>query len=255
MAPKWELLAARLRAQIDDGTYPPGAVLPPMDDLVAQGEGARATIHQAYRALEAAGYVVMMRRRGTVVRDRTPIRVALSRYGKVLRPNGARGPWETATAEQGLDGRMVSTDVGTEQASPDIADALGLPPGAPVVRRSRHATIGEDVVQVQHAWYPQDIAEAAGLAADGKVNGGVFGALAGAGLVPRSADEVVTARMPTKSEAGELAIGTAVPVLLVERTTRDRSGRVLELLQIIGAADRLQLVYDNLPITAHKSTS
>ena len=90
MAPKWQVLADALRAQIEDGTYPPGAALPPMDALVAQGEGSRTTVHQAYRALEAGGYVVMAPRRGTVVRDRTPIRVPLSRYGAVLAPGGVQ---------------------------------------------------------------------------------------------------------------------------------------------------------------------
>jgi GntR family transcriptional regulator len=251
--PKWEQLADKLRAQIEDGTYPPGSVLPVMDDLVASGEGARATVHQAYRALEAEGYVVMIRRRGTVVRDRTPVRVPLSRYGKVLKPGGTKGPWETATSEQGLDGRMKTVDVRTEPASEAIASQLGVAAGALVVRRTRHATIGEDVVQVQRAWYPQDIAETAGLDHPGKVNGGAYTALVSAGLLPRKADEMVTARMPGKDEATDLSIGTAVPVLLVERITRGQDGRVLELLHIIGAADRLQLVYDNLPL--RKATS
>lgn len=248
MSPKWERLASKLRAQIEDGTYSPGSVLPSIDEMAAAGEGARATVHQAYRALEAAGYVVIVRRRGTVVRDRTPIRVPLSRYGKVLSPGGSRGPWETATADQGLDGRMKTVSVITEDASADVADGLGLPHGAAVVHRTRNATIGDDIVQLQHSWYPADIAATAGLDQDGKVTGGIYAALVGAGLLPREADEVVTARMPTKEEAAQLSVGTTVPVLLVERVTRDRAGRALELLRIIGTADRLQLVYDGLPL-------
>lgn len=248
MPPKWEEIANRLRSQIEDGTYQPGTALPPMDDLVEQGEGARATVHQAYRALESAGYVVMTPRRGTIVRDRTIIRVPLSRYGKVVTPNGTKGPWETATAEQGLDGRVVPVGVATEPAPEAVANALGQEPGTPAVRRSRHATVDGSIVQIQHAWYPLDIAQTAGLDNPGKVEGGVYGAMAAAGLLPGEADEVVTARMPTKEEAADLSIGTAVPVLLVERITRTKDGRALELLQIVGAADRLQLVYDKLPI-------
>ena len=248
MAPKWQQLADRLRGQIEDGTYPPGAVLPPMDDLVAQGAGARATVHQAYRALEAGGYVTMIRRRGTVVRDRTPIRVPLGRYGKVLRPGGTRGPWETATAAQGLDGGMRLTDVATEVPPADVAAELGLPTDALAVRRTRHATIADTVVQIQYAWYPQDIAAVTGLDGAGKITGGVFGAMTAAGMPPRTADEIVTARMPTTAEAAVLAIGQVIPVLYVQRITRDRAGRALECLRIIGTADRLRLVYDALPI-------
>ena len=248
MAPKWQVLADTLRAQIDDGTYPPGAALPPMDALVAQGEGSRTTVHQAYRALEAGGYVVMAPRRGTVVRDRTPIRVPLSRYGRVLRPGGTRGPWETATAAQGLDGQMRTTGVATELPPADVADALGLAPDELAVRRSRHATIGDTVVQIQTAWYPRDIAERTGLDSPQKVIGGVFGAMTAAGMPPRTADEIVTARMPTPDESTVLAIGHGIPVLYVQRITKDRAGRALEALLITGTADRLRLIYDGLPL-------
>ncbi|MFE3114175.1 GntR family transcriptional regulator [Kitasatospora indigofera] len=248
MQPKWEQLAGRLQAQIEDGTYPPGTSLPPMDELVEAGEGARATVHQAYRALETAGYVVMIRKRGTVVRDRTQIAVPLSRYGQVLGPGGSHGPWETAAREQGLDGSMIATGAETAEAPAEVATALGLVPGSLAVRRSRSALLGDDVVQVQHAWYPPDIAEAAGLTTPGKIVGGVYGALAAAGFMPDEFDEVVTARLPSKGEAAQLSIGTVIPVLLVERVTRDGNGRVLELLQIIGSADRLKLVYDNLSL-------
>ena len=248
MAPKWQMLADTLRAQIEDGTYLPGAALPPMDALVAAGKGSRTTVHQAYRALEAAGYVTMAPRRGTVVRDRTPIRVPLSRYGRVLRPGGTRGPWETATAAQGLDGQMHSTGVATELPPADVASALGLAPDELAVRRSRHATIGDTVVQIQTAWYPQDIAAAAGLDSPEKVVGGVLGAMTAAGVTPRRVDETVTARMPTAKESTVLAIGHGVPVLYVQRITKDRTGRTVEVVEIIGPADRLLLTYDNLPL-------
>jgi GntR family transcriptional regulator len=244
----WRELSALLEGRIRDGTYLPGSKLPTMSALIAEGLWSKSTIERAYRDLAERGVVVARSRVGTVVRDRSPIRVPLSRYGKVLRPGGSKGPWETATAEQGLDGRMISTGVETVEAPEAVRASLGLPPGAPVVRRSRHAILGEDVVQVQHAWYPDDIAQAADLGRPGKIEGGVFGAMVAAGLLPHEADEIVTARMPSKEEAASLSIGTAVPVLLVERVLRDRSGRVLELLQIIGTADRLQLIYDRLPI-------
>jgi GntR family transcriptional regulator len=66
--------------------------------------------------------------------------------------------------------------------------------------------------------------------------------------LPKSADERITARKPTTEEAAELSIGTGVPVLLVERVAHDEDGRPVELLRVIGAADRIELVYSDLPI-------
>ncbi|MFJ4013988.1 GntR family transcriptional regulator [Streptomyces sp. NPDC090026] len=250
MASKWESLARKLKSQIDTGEYRPGERLPTVSAMVAAGEGSITTVQRAYAELETDGYVVMRRRGGTVVRDRRVIRIPLSRYTKVIEPGGTKGPWETATAEQGLDGRMVvpSPAAETLDAPADVATSLELPSGARVVRRRRHATIGDEVVQLQEAWYPLELAEQAGLDKPTKVVGGVLGAMTGAGLEPTEADERIRAWVPSPEEAAGLTMGNRVPVLAVERITRDDTGRPLELLRIVGAADRLELVYDGLPL-------
>jgi GntR family transcriptional regulator len=247
--PKWRTLADKIARQIEAGEYAPGAALPHIRTLVDAGEGSMATVHRAYQALAAEGYVTSSRGHGTVVRDRRRIRVPLSRYGQVLSPGGTKGPWETATAAQGLDGGMHVLPPKTGPAPDDVAEALGLEPGAPVVHRKRHATIGSDVVQIQDAWYPLDIAETAGIDGPGKIVGGILGAMAAAGLRPTEADETVTAWVPSDREVSELSIGTRVPVLVVQRVTRDQHGRLIELVRIAGAADRIELVYDGLPLS------
>lgn len=244
-----EEIATVLRDRIHNHELQAGTRLSTLEEYADEYGVNRNTISKAFSILKGEGLIEYRGgRAGTFVRERRVIRVPLSRYSKVLTPNGQRGPWETATAEQGLDGRMVAVSVTTETAPAHIAHALDLDEGGLAVRRTRHAKIGDEVVQVQHAWYPLSVAEAAGLDRPGKVEGGAFGALSAAGLVPTEADEVITARLPIKEEADQLAIGATVPVLLVERVTRERDGQALELLQIIGAADRLELVYDKLQL-------
>ncbi|MCX5115508.1 GntR family transcriptional regulator [Streptomyces sp. NBC_00378] len=248
-APKWRALADKIAAQITEGQYAPGEELPHIRALVAAGEGSGATVHRAYQTLAAEGYVTSSRGHGTVVRDRRRIRVPLSRYGAVLAPGGTMGPWESATAAQGLSGGMKVLPPERLKAPADIAAALSISTGDPVVRRDRQATIGADVVQIQSAWYPLDVATAAGLDGPGKIVGGILGAMVGAGLQPTEADERVTAWVPTPAEVAALSIGATVPVLLVERVTRDQTGRPIEVVRITGAADRLELIYDRLPLT------
>ncbi|WP_164496063.1 UTRA domain-containing protein [Streptomyces sp. ADI95-16] len=110
-------------------------------------------------------------------------------------------------------------------APADIAALLGLEPGTLVVRRARHALIEGEVVQIQEAFYPVDVAEACGLDQPGKVVGGVLGAMSAGGLAPGFADEKVTARMPTAAEAAALGMGERVPVLCVGCVVRGRGGR------------------------------
>ncbi|MFE9259125.1 GntR family transcriptional regulator [Streptomyces sp. NPDC006879] len=244
---QWQDLADRLAARIDAGEFPPGAKMPTNKQLIEEGEH-KGTVDRAYRELVERGYVVRRPRHGTVVRDRTPIRVPLSRYRGVIRPDRPLGPWQAATAEQGLDGRMQPISVDRTTAPMAVAEALGIAPGAPVIRRTRHASIGDDVVQVQTAWYEATLAAELGLDAPVTISGGIYGAMKHGGLTPRWADEHVTARMPTRDEAAVLAVGAAVPLLLVQRVTRDVTRRPVEFLQVMGAADRLELIYDDLPL-------
>ncbi|MFF5808758.1 GntR family transcriptional regulator [Streptomyces sp. NPDC012746] len=245
---QWRELADRLAARIESGEFHPGARMPTTLELMAEGE-SKPSVERAYRDLVERGLVVRKPRVGTVVRSRVRVRVPLSRYGAVLRPDGDKGPWETAAAGVGLGGSVVPLAVGHIDAPAEIAVLLGLEPGTLVVRRARHALIDEEVVQTQEAFYPADVAEACGLDQLGKVVGGVLGAMTACGLGPESADEKVTARMPTKAEADELGMGERVPVLCVERVVRGRGGRVLEVLRVVGAADRVELHYDELPMT------
>ncbi|MGX1913576.1 GNAT family N-acetyltransferase [Streptomyces phaeochromogenes] len=74
MAPKWRELADRLAAQIHRGDFATGQRLPHIRDLVAAGEGSKATVHAAYKALEAQGLVTSSRGHGTIVRPHGPAR-------------------------------------------------------------------------------------------------------------------------------------------------------------------------------------
>lgn len=74
MAPKWQDLADRIAAEIRRGDFAPGQHLPHIRDLVAAGEGSKATVHAAYKALEAQGLVTSSRGHGTIVRPHGPVR-------------------------------------------------------------------------------------------------------------------------------------------------------------------------------------
>ncbi|MFI8515350.1 GntR family transcriptional regulator [Streptomyces sp. NPDC085460] len=242
-------LAAELRRRIDSGEFEVGSTLPRILDLMTEYGLAKQTVRDAVGVLADEGLVVTSKRAGTIVRNRTPVTIPLNRYTQVLAPGGTRGPWETATASQGLDGHMRLIKVERVPAEADVAELLELRPGDGLVYRLRHAIIRpDDIVQVQHAWYPQDLAEAAGIATADKVVGGIYGALVAAGHTPVTASETVSARPPTEQEAADLRIGGRISVVTVERVTRDQAGRPIEVLRAVAPADRLKFVYDDLPL-------
>ncbi|MFD3518493.1 GntR family transcriptional regulator [Streptomyces sp. NPDC058657] len=242
-------LAAELRRRINEGEFAVGETLPRIMDLMAEYSLSKQTVREAVGLLVDEGLVVTSKRAGTIVRHRTPVAVPLTRYRQVLAPGGTRGPWESATAAQGLDGEMKLIQVDRVAAEDDVAQLLELTPGTGLVYRFRHAIIRpDDVVQLQHAWYPRDLAEAAGIATMEKIKGGVLGKLIEAGHQPATASETISARPPTEQEAADLRIGGRVYVVAVERVTKDRSGKPIEVLRAVAAADRMKFIYDDLPL-------
>ncbi|GAA2264544.1 GntR family transcriptional regulator [Streptomyces amakusaensis] len=242
-------LAEALRQRINDGEFTSGETLPRIVDLIGEYGLSRQTVRDAIGILADEGLVVTMGKGGTIVRNRTRVRIPLNRYSRVLSPGGSKGPWETACSEQGLDGQMKVVHVTRGAGPEDVAYLLGVPAGSELVHRRRYAMIGsDDVVQVQRVWYAADLADEAGISGEGKVVGGVFGALAAAGHTPATASEQVDSRMPTPGEATELKISGKVPVIAVQRLTKTADGRVLEVLRSTAPADRIQLTYDELPL-------
>ncbi|MFI1568208.1 GntR family transcriptional regulator [Streptomyces sp. NPDC020490] len=250
MTPKWQQLADELADEIRSGKRLPGSTLPFIPELVAAGRGSKATIHQAYKELEARGLVAPHRGRGTIVLDRSQPRVTLSRYERTLTP-GDFSAWESTTAAQGLDGR---TEAGTPpveilDAPADVAEFLALPTGTPAACRRHRAMIKAEVVGLCADWYPLDIAQAAGLDRSDHGEGGALGALVGAGIIPAEAEEFLTAEDATPEQAAQLGLGARASVLLVDRVTRDTTGRAVELARFIGPAHRLRLAYSPLPLS------
>jgi GntR family transcriptional regulator len=252
--PMYRDIADELRAQIQSGELPPGSKLPHTTDLMETFSASKQTVRSAVDVLVQEGLVIARRRYGTVVRDRRKVRIPLSRYKRSLESNGSKGPFEAACEAEGLVGQMKVVGEPEHVRAPDVAALLGLPPDQDVVCRRREALVEDQVVQIQSAWYPLDVAQASGLDRPGKVDGGVYARLRDAGFPAVEADERVSARMPTKEEGTQLGTGLALPVLTVERISRSDTGRPIELLRVVAAGDRMELFYDSLPLPGSERT-
>lgn len=254
MSSGFRTIAADLRGAIERGEYRPGDRLPTEHELAERYGVNRGTVNRALSLLRADGLVESARSLGTRV-ALPPVRLTIARYQAVTdpaRPSHDLGPWETACAEQGIDGRMDLLDVTREPADALLAAALDVDQGAPLVRRSRRMWAAGRTVGAQDAWMPADLVEGTPLAAGGKVVGGVYAAMTTAGIIPTSADEVVTARPATGDERDRLALGDAGSVLEVWHHTRDQHGRTVETVRVVLDARRVTLVYGNMPLKPFK---
>ncbi|WP_084964260.1 GntR family transcriptional regulator [Thermoactinospora rubra] len=248
MAIGYRELADVLRAGIQRGDYPPGNTLPKQDQLAEEHGVNIKTVRQAIGLLEAEGLVTPVRRRGTVVRQRPPMRrLGVERYAKSKWKFGlvafaadreaSERAWKLTDQTQTV--RRIPADA-------EIAEAYGIPEGSPVYERARLVKEGDSPTHMLNSYYrPQDV-EGTPLVdpAPGPAgHGGGFAVLTAQGLEPDSITETIYARMPTPSEAKTLQLPIGEPVMVLQRRTFTRDGRLVEFARGIHAASRFAWSY------------
>ncbi|MFE2045924.1 GntR family transcriptional regulator [Streptomyces sp. NPDC059477] len=235
MPPKWKALADKIAVKILSGEYGPGFRLPKIEELVQQGHGSKTTVHSAYRDLEAQGLVTSSRGHGTVVRDRTPLSTGAERE---QRSKLTGSSWRAGE-------RSDSHTAGVVSAPDDVAEALGLPNGAAVLRRSRTYRDAQTNAVISHStsWIPEAFAEEIPQLAMGRrLNGGTS-----IDLITRHTGRPVArrfssmwARTTTPADAGLLEIpeDTKAAVIILTVQVVDTSGITIEYGVDVGGPGR-----------------
>lgn len=143
--PKYDEIAADLRARISRGEFQPGQTLPTYDGLLAQYQvSSRAVLAAALRSLEERGLVCPVKGKGVVVRsvDRPP----LVRRTLLVDRDGEQVPEaKTWTTHRTLPWSW-------QDSPPPVAAALGSPAYR---QRQLMGPEGDEPVSVTDTWLPQ----------------------------------------------------------------------------------------------------
>ncbi|MCU8595870.1 GntR family transcriptional regulator [Streptomyces sp. A13(2022)] len=250
MAPKWRELADKLAVRIRRGDYTPGQRLPHIRELVDAGEGSKATVNAAYKALETEGLVTSTRGHGTVVREQVPLkRLGIARYDKVKWRDGDDVAF---IADRVASGRSYRRNEQTQtvnlvKAPPVVAAAHGLPVDAEVYARARLVKEGEQPTHTLTSYYRPEHVQGTRLVdpTPGPAGrGGGFKVLYDAGYEIDHMKEELTARAPTPEELKLLQLPPGEPVVELHRTTYTASGMVIEFAIGVHAASRFAWEYD-----------
>lgn len=241
-------LASLLRDAIKAGDYPPDSTLPKQDDLADQYDINVNTVRKAISVLESEGLVTSVRRRGTVVRARPPMkRLGVERY--------AKSKWKFGlvafAADREASGQTWNRNDQTNQvrkveADADVASALGIEPGSPVYERARLVKQDGHPTHTLTSYYRPEHVENTPIV-DPKPGtatpGGGFAVLTLQGLEPDSMTETFHSRMPTPEEIDQLELPAGEPVMILERTTRTEDGTPVEFARGVHAASRFAWSY------------
>lgn len=250
-------VAESLREQIAAGALPPASPLPSEAQLMAEHGVSRNTARAAVAALVAQGLVTTLHGRGSFVRrdsDRPSVTHSRGIVATTTRGTGRGATRTTAYADADAeDGRWHEVEEAATyrtDATPDLALALGLPVRAPVFVADRLLTDPAGRRQSHRSYVPFAVAaDVPALEEDPfRAPGDLYNALTAAGH-DLSWTETVRARMPSPDDAAALRIPTGTPLLLIRRTTRDTTGRVLALEETRASAEDTQLGYGLTPQT------
>lgn len=149
--PAYLQVAARLKARIEKGELRPGDLLPSDRELAEAYGIARATAQKAVGALRAEGLAETVPGRGTRVLDRpAPLSQGQERLDRSRCTGSLWRPGETTSGHQAE----------TVPAPDEVAKALNLEPGTPVIRRSRVFSDRTGIVAHSTSWIRSDVAQA-----------------------------------------------------------------------------------------------
>ncbi|MER6340601.1 myo-inositol degradation transcriptional regulator [Streptomyces tendae] len=211
--PLYFQLSQQLEAAIEHGALTPGSLLGNEIELAARLGLSRPTVRQAIQSLVDKGLLVRRRGVGTqVVHSKVRRPLELSSLFDDLEAAGQRPATKV----------LVNTVV---PAAAEIAAALGVAEDSEVHRIERlRLTHGEPMAYLCN-YLPPGLVE---LDTGQMEATGLYRLMRAAGITLHSARQSIGARAATTSEAERLGEDAGAPLLTMERTTFDDTGRAVE---------------------------
>lgn len=221
--PLYFQLSQQLEAAIEQGGLAPGSLLGNEIELAGRLGLSRPTVRQAIQTLVDKGLLVRRRGVGTqVVHSQVKRPLELSSLYDDLEAAGQRPATRV----------LLNTAV---PAGPEVAAALGVAEGSEVllIERLRLAH-GEPMAHLRNH-LPPGLFE---LTTERLETTGLYRLMREAGITLHSARQSVGARTATAAEGERLAEPEGAPLLTMERTTFDDTGRAVEFGSHVYRASR-----------------
>jgi len=213
--PLYFQVSRQIEAAIERGDLEPGDRLENEIGLADRWGLSRPTMRRAIEELVDKGLLVRRRGIGTqVVHGRVKRKIELTSLFDDLSRSG----------------QQPATDVLAHETVPAdalVADRLGVPLGTEVVHLERLRSSAGEPLAVMRNWLPTDLAGS--FSTEQLRTRGLYELIRATGVHLRVASQRIGARGSSTAEARLLGVRRGAPLLTMERTTYDGSGRAVEL--------------------------
>lgn len=229
----WEGVAEAIRA----GGFQPGDRLPPERELAERLAVSRSTLRLALHDMERAGVVTRRPGRGGGTFVAVP---------RVERDLGSFAGLGEYIRRQGLEAGARVIGLALTAAGPDVAEALRIAPGDPIVTVDRVRLAGGEPIALERSRFPAE--RFPGLA-EHALGGSLYELMREEyGLVPVRAVERIEPVAAEPGIAELLGVEPGTPLLAVERIAYDADGVPLEHADDLFRGDRTRVtVWTNPP--------
>lgn len=211
-APLHSQISDPIKRAILEGTLRPGARIENEISLAKRLEVSRPTARQALQSLVEAGLLQRRRGVGTIVAPRP-------RHQLIQIPS-----LHEEIQEAGHESTSEILQYNHRRATEAIAQQLGINADSSVVELERLRLRDGEPVAILYNWLPAALAPSR----EDLEASGLYELLRKKGVAPTSTRQSVGAERPDKREARLLAISMRDPVLTIDRTAFDASGRIVE---------------------------
>ncbi|WP_062209475.1 GntR family transcriptional regulator [Streptomyces sp. NBRC 109706] len=241
----YQQIADALRAQITDGTLPPGAKLPTEAELRGEHGVSRETVRKALALLLNEGLIVSARPQGHFVRRREPM---------VFRPQAEfrKRPYTpemdafmTEFSEEGREPRQ-EIEVAIVEPPEDVATRLRLRSGELVAVRKRIRYLDGEPFNINDSYFPLDLVRDSEIMRPESIAKGANETLADLGYRQVRALDELHVRMPTPDQVHRLDLGPGTPVAYHIATGFTSDGRPVRVAVSVLPGDRHVVSYERI---------
>lgn len=225
--PLYSQLIGIIKRAITAGGVGVGALLPSEAELCAAYHVSRNTVRQAIGALEADGFVVRKRGKGTFVAD------------PAMRRKQVEYSFTTEISQQGKSPSSTLVDFAVIPAAAPIREIMGLNEGENVYCFTRVRNVDARPLILETSYYPEAIYP--NLTREMVQTHSFYSLLYHVGVVPVSARDSYEAVLLGEREASLLGCRAGSPAFFHQRRTTGENGRVYEYTTSYMRADRVRL--------------